>query len=553
MVDIEVLAESNRANIERAKTDRNLAFTTYPEFVFPEFVEPCRINILMVTDGGGSFTLADFGLVELLSVLSVSPGPYVRFAVTKAHRGSSSPSGAHINNFRFDNWSLAGYDQIWLFGVARTGPLTDSELKALTAFMDAGGGVFATGDHEDLGVAMSGRVPRVRSMRAWYWPNEGPNGEPIAPRVDGPSRHDTNHRGAANPTIFADQSDDIPQVINPNVYRVPGATTFLREYVYPHPLLCGPKGAIRYLPDHPHEGDCYVPTDLTKTYTFGGSTFTEYPTLPDGKPLPPEVIATSQNGLGISDFGKGAVAPATFGAIGAYDGHRVGVGRVVVDATWHHFFNVNLIGDPAADEPAQKQGFYASPAGMAKYEEIKAYFRNIAVWLARPETHQCMRWRTLWDARWHSRLVMDFRVYENIRDVQLDELIRVGTVARDVLGRLASQCQSLQWIFGLLEELLPRDVMARMDPWSPNPAPRFDPGATYYGHVLVNACLGSILYTIADRYPEPSDEAKRAVESEENRELVREAVAMAAQRVSDAMRETAQELVQLADFGGPVD
>jgi hypothetical protein len=40
----------------------------------------------MVTDSGRLLTDADFGLSELLDVLSVSPDPYVRFAVTKAHR-----------------------------------------------------------------------------------------------------------------------------------------------------------------------------------------------------------------------------------------------------------------------------------------------------------------------------------------------------------------------------------------------------------------------------------------------------------------------------------
>src|SRR6185436_12595942 len=106
------------------------------------------------------------------------------------HRGTDS--NADLQNFRFDAQDLSSYDQIWMFAVQRSDGLllTDNELKVIAQFMDGGGGVFATGDHEDLGVAMCGRIPRVRSMRKWHWPDPGPNGEPVAPRTDGPDRHD---------------------------------------------------------------------------------------------------------------------------------------------------------------------------------------------------------------------------------------------------------------------------------------------------------------------------------------------------------------------------
>src|SRR5258708_6161783 len=87
-------------------------------------------------------------------------------------------------------------------------------LVGIRAFvvMDGGGGVFATGDHEDLGVVLNGRVPRVRSMRKWYWPNPGPLGEPIAPDALGTGRIETTQPGHNETFIhFDDQSDDIPQ------------------------------------------------------------------------------------------------------------------------------------------------------------------------------------------------------------------------------------------------------------------------------------------------------------------------------------------------------
>jgi hypothetical protein len=542
------LAELNKVNWERAKVDRQLTFSTYPELLYPIWLRPCTVRILMVTDGGGSFTNADFGLTELINVLSVSPGPYVRFAVTKAHR-SSTATNADLTSFQFDTHDLSQYDEIWMFAVARgSGSISDSELKAIATFMDGGGGVFATGDHEDLGVVMCGKIPRVRSMRRWWWPDVGPNGEPVAPNVGGPDRHDTNMQGAFAPTEFQDQSDDVPQVISPKLYHSPTPFIF-REHVYPHPLLCGPKGVLRYLPDHPHEGQCEVPSDLTMSFNFDGSTFVEYPALPSGSRLAPEVIAFGHNGPGIVDFGKGSVQPHTIGSIGAYDGHRTSVGRVVVDSTWHHFFNINLIGDPSAGEAAQRAGFGASPAGLAKYEDIKAYYRNIAVWLARPQRHVCMRWRILWDARWYSRLLMDFRPYKDLRLVPLAEFIRLGTVARDVLGRLASQCQSTDWLFDIFAEFLP-ELIIPIRPWPPlpDPLPDFDPTTVYYAHVALNASLGAVLYAIADRYPDAGDEVRDKLE-DEDRDLIAQGVALAVERIREAMSASADSLREHVDRG----
>src|SRR5438093_2527534 len=79
--------------------------------------------------------------------------------------------------------------------------------------------------------------------------------------------------------------------------------------------------------------------------------------------------------------------PRGLGIVGAYDGHRVGVGRVGVDSTWHHWFDINLIGDPIAPPP-KNLGFNASDEGRAHLQNIKAYYRNVATWLARDTTHR---------------------------------------------------------------------------------------------------------------------------------------------------------------------
>lgn len=543
MAEPKTLAELSDANRERAKIDHHLAFTTYPELLYPVFLRPCTVRILMVTDASGSFTSAAFGLTELLNVLSVSPGPYVRFAVTKAHR-SGAATNADIVGFRFDTTDLTQFDEIWLFAVARGGtPISEAELRAISEFMNGGGGVFATGDHEDLGVDLCGRIPRVRSMRKWHWPNPGPNGEPVAPKVDGPTRLDTNRVGN-NPSIeFEDQSDDVPQEIFPRLYSVP-SPFFFRRVVYPHPLMCGPGGRLRYMPDHPHEGECYVPADLTASFTFAGFNIEEYPTLPSGTRLPPEVVAFARTGPGLSS--KGSAGPATFGTVGAYDGHEVSVGRVVTDATWHHFFNINLQGDPSAPFPDQRTGFYGSAAGLAKYEDIKTYFRNIAVWLARPERHQCMRWRLIWATRWDHRIAMDLRPIP-FGKLDLGELLRIGGVAKDVLGRIATQCQGFQWVLDWLKKL---QIAEWVRPWPPLPDPPpfefVDPIPVFLGNAMVDATLGATLYALRDRYPEPTEDARKTAERSET-EIIESALGLATQRVQETarrMQESGEEFLR---------
>ena len=91
-------------------------------------------------------------------------------------------------------------------------------------------------------------------------------------------------------------------------------------------------GPINFLPDHMHEGNCEVPSDLGNSFAFDGENFTEYPEK-NGHQQIPEVIATATNN----------VTSSQFGVLCAYDGHAVDVGRVAVDATWHHWFNINTI------------------------------------------------------------------------------------------------------------------------------------------------------------------------------------------------------------------
>lgn len=416
-----------------------------PETVFdPRFLFwRCTVRVLVVTDStsGGYGTSAGFHLGQVLDIIQDDPWSHIAFKFTRAHR-QTGDAATDDHNFRFDNHDLSQYSQIWMFGISRTSDaLSEDELRALAEFMDAGGGVLAMGDHENLGQAMCAEVPRVRNMRRWYHGPGAPSGAPLAPDQTGPGSHDTLVGGGT-------QTDPVPQMIYPVYWtRVSWKGGFLRRVVrYPHPVLCGPEGVINYLPDHMHEGLCEVPTDLTATLTFSGQNFTEYPTVSGHQERPVEIAHADNN-----------MSSSRFGVLAAYDGHRVDVGRVLVDATWHHWFNINITPYVNATDPAHVT---YTPATEPKWEEIKAYFRNVGVWLARPSLQRCIR-----NGGW-LRVIGDYDIFITVRDLDLvphplPYFWQVGTFAKDALGRGARQCQVVRWIIDILYE---RAVFP-IDPW----------------------------------------------------------------------------------------
>ncbi|MGB7335808.1 MAG: hypothetical protein WBD01_08465, partial [Salaquimonas sp.] len=180
-----------------------------------------------------------------------------------------------------------------------------------------------------------------------------------------------------------------------------------------HPILCTPEGPINVLPDHPHEGECVIPSNLNVNYSIGNDTFREYPNGSNGKPVPPVIVATSTMlkdatiPAGDPNFpAKPRIDGGTFSAIAAWDGTRTGNsgqgkhGRIVVDATWHHFLNVNLVGrDPDIGDGGfggflgvlepKRYGFLVSDEGRQHLARIKQYYKNTARWLAPRTLRRC--------------------------------------------------------------------------------------------------------------------------------------------------------------------
>jgi hypothetical protein len=325
----------------------------------------------------------------------------------------------------------------------------------------------------------------------------------------GLNRHDTLVRGHDNFYNFNDESDDIPMRTRVRRYPLWSISAFQRRWA-PHPILCGKDGVIDILPDHPHEGEVIEPTNPTATFSFGNYTNkAEYPEV-GGQREMPEIIAWARvqgdhsegrNGASGTDRNKGPANAKEFGAIGAYNGHRAGVGRVVVDSTWHHWFDVNLIGrprtgdpvDPVDDDDPKAFGFEYTPAGKAHYKRIKNYFLNVAQWLGAPAKQDCMFMRATWG------IVMRYPMAELVSPKM--PIWQLGGFAKDAIGRNASQCTVYSWIiphFEMWRPFLPRHQLA-LEKLTPELAtPNWDAFETYVLGGLTKEML-ELGYAMAER------------------------------------------------------
>ncbi len=376
-------------------------------------------RVLIVLDGdyrfaqdGPSPGTRDFSYIELTTAIAAAG-----HAITKAHRQLDAT--ADIQTFTFDNSvNLLDFDMLWLIGLdgrnvsGSTVKLPDDELLALSRFMAAGGGVFATGDHDSIGADMCGHIPRIRSMRAWFGAGDGAtpmeailpgfprNNPPIGADALGQDRNETTRHNPAGDydqnddgtdeafVWFENQSDSVPQ---PLTVQAPT-----------HDILKRPDGvAITHYPDHMHEGKTLgevmgYPYD-TASATFLGEAFAEYPMVAGHREMP-RVVATGQTVPFASRFASSGgnldtLVPVvkSVNTLSTYDGRAVGVGRVVTGSTFHHYVDINLTGDRRIDtvaefdltgpDAAKTRGFNDNPA---VYADIKQVFANITAWLARP-------------------------------------------------------------------------------------------------------------------------------------------------------------------------
>ena len=450
-------------------------------------VWPVVLQILFVIDG--RITTNDgsncFGLKLVLDTLrDTSFAPWVRFKVDVVRRDSPGKDDAHpdyrlcaigdngytapgdsvpFEHFGFTftepKFKIDDYDQIWFFGDypmnstelitdPSFSPMADAELRVLAEWMDRGGGVFAVGDHFNLGASMCSRIPRVRTMRKW---TEGQG----VPSQFGDDRNETLQLVPAS-SDDAREGDATPQTIEP-VFRA-RATSILARPLVPHPLLCAPGGAIiNKFPDHMHEGEVINDDEVVLDSPLGIPNYhrLEYPfdvpvvaqaevadavaviVEPPRPRARPHVVAYGRttNTIGWPQVPPGTANPGvafagarlptrTFGLISAYDGDRAGIGRVVVESTWHHWFSFNLHG--------------LRDWNPVVYENMQAYYRNVALWLATPAQRQSMLIAAAWGP-----VVSDPMAFP---PESSKRLWAVGERVVNIISRTASPCTISEFV-----------------------------------------------------------------------------------------------------------
>lgn len=394
---------------------------------FPWWGAPAQCRILMYGDSsvflsGGGFQ----GLTYVKTLLESHAYFYVKFSVDFCNRDGLDPSAtifAGQPKKLTDLDIVDKYDELWLFGLTPNNgqpgtPLDANEIALMDQFMAAPkfGGVLTVGDHVSLGQAISGGITRAGQMRLYPAPpNFPPSWNTSLVQRPPKAGEPADPPGPGQPYNFNDQSDDIPQTIRWKRYFA----DFLHRR--PHPVLCGPDGPIDVLPDHEHEGEALAPP-------IGGDA--RWPTVA-GYQEPPEVIAWGRvKDPNATKYGQ------EFGVISAYNGQMVNVGRIVADSTWHHWFDINLIGLAGSGPPYT--GFSATADGQAALKKIDAYYLNCGVWLAPPAVQSAMRFAAWWSIVW-SNVVIELPLGAPLRFW--------GATGIDALGRRAPRCAVFDWVW----------------------------------------------------------------------------------------------------------
>jgi len=476
--------------------------------------EQLQIRVLVVADGELTFIqFDDFGLDLLCRELEKGPLPWETITIETAHRKPDTENtGAQIKGFRFDAvvdgnpiFSIDRYDQVWLFGFDGEDPnlaISESEKQVITEFMNSGGGVFATGDHEDLGAAMCGDLPRVRKMRRWHFKNLSRN-ETAAPSRNGSTRLDTLRAGLDTLFEANDQKDVIPQEIRPKFFinRVKGT-------VEPHELLATNKAAISILPDHMHEGECVGPREVAWIAGDDSELDNDFPVRSDTKKrVWPEVVAIASSAAGtfVPDNNIRPVDPRCFIVVSAYDGHKVEhkpdggpttrLGRVVVDASFHHFVFVNLIGFIEQNKP--------------EADIFGQYFRNILHYLLPPDRQRLYYLYLLRALRYRSPLLEEL---QNLSTDNWEHVIYAGAVTNRAIEESFSPAHARRCALVVIADLedaeLRTELEEMLDLWNAS-NDAMDKYFFLNTEAVLTAVLGHAILSLATTLPQSRFEVNR--------------------------------------------
>jgi len=319
---------------------------------FSSMSTPIRILFYTDYDEMTDQSCAAFGLSELRKLILFKTAPLcgiftVEMSSINRHRDLTTGEIVKGANKLTKNL-LDQFDEIWFFGFLQTNTLETSEnelnndeVSNLRAWMDAGGGVFLTGDHSipdvrlcdddqrnqdhqtylNIGRALGHRIPRAGQLRVWKGPPTSvARGLPLAQR--------DNFNTLVGDVKDLDEADFLQTDETAQELIFPGKI--------PHKLFWLFFNAdqsiipVTKFPDHMHEGKLRVPEVLDGDWPVASPT--------------PSVVAFGRDNR---PFKEKRIHPL----VSAYDGHQVAgrgqtqpLGRIVADSSFHHYVNINLLG-----------------------------------------------------------------------------------------------------------------------------------------------------------------------------------------------------------------
>ena len=231
------------------------------------------------------------------------------------------------------NLDTTDFDELWLFAVDAGDGLSEADCKGITRFRQRGGGIFATRDHQDLGMSLCtlGGVGKAHFFHS----------RQMEPDESRHARDDQGNLDISWPNYHSGANGDYQRVtvVDPvhEIMRSQNAA-----------------GKMEYFPSHPHEGVVGVPEDETAA----------------------RVVAT----------GLSQTTNRPFNLIVAFessdDQHGNTLGRAVAESSFHHLVDYNWdisMGCPSFLVEAPGHQIEREPE---KLEDIRTYVRNVAVWLA---------------------------------------------------------------------------------------------------------------------------------------------------------------------------
>jgi len=227
--------------------------------------------------------------------------------------------------------SRSDFDELWLLGVDGGTALSTRDCAAIDAFQKAGGGILTARDHQNMGMWLR----RIGGVGAAHYFHNPEFCEPDPNRL---SPDDRETATISWPNYHSGSNGDLQPIIA----------------VEPiHPLLRKPPPStesLHFFPAHPHEGAVGVPKDEPRARTIAR--------------------------------GKSLSSGREFDLIVAFDRRAGAPGRAIAESSFHHFADYNWDVSRGAPSFVTEKPGTAIRSQPRALDDIRAYVRNAAQWLA---------------------------------------------------------------------------------------------------------------------------------------------------------------------------